>query len=204
MARPPDADPDRTKQAILQAALHAFGMGGLSGTRIREIAQSAGVTDASVHHYFGTKESLYEACLDASFQQMFAIGQQMVAHLADVPEAERVVAAVQFLARQARQQPERSRFLLRAFLFEESESVQRRTAAAQREIVQAASGLVADDPRFGRRLPLIALGVLITRFALASEQECSLIGEEVGDPAAAFEAYLTTVAEQTLIPRKDS
>jgi hypothetical protein len=92
--------------------------------------------------------------------------------------------------------------LLRAFLFEESESVRQRVYDAQREIVQAASSLVAEDPRFGRRLPVVALGVLLTRFALASDQECTLISEEVGDAEAAFEAYLTAVAKLTLSPGK--
>lgn len=204
MARPPDADPDKTKRAILDAALHAFSMRGLSGTRIREVAQAAGVTDASVHHYFGNKEALHAACVDACFQAMFAIGADMIGHIAGLPEGDRVAAAVRFAARAARAQPDRSRFLLRAFLFEESESVRKGAYDAQREIVQAASGLVAEDPRFGRRLPVVALGVLITRLALASDQECTLISEEVGDAEAAFEAYLVAVAELTLAPRTDS
>ncbi|MBE9115666.1 TetR/AcrR family transcriptional regulator [Lusitaniella coriacea LEGE 07157] len=52
-----------TKQQILDAAETAFSRHGLQGTRISEIARSAGVTTAMIHYYFGNKEGLYKTVL---------------------------------------------------------------------------------------------------------------------------------------------
>lgn len=52
-----------TRAAILQAARAAFGDGGFDHATIRDIAARAGVDPALVHHYYGTKELLFEAAL---------------------------------------------------------------------------------------------------------------------------------------------
>lgn len=52
-----------TKQQILDAAEAAFSRHGLQGTRISEIARSAGVTTAMIHYYFENKEGLYKTVL---------------------------------------------------------------------------------------------------------------------------------------------
>lgn len=53
-----------TRQAILDAARRSFGAAGFAGTTIRGVAREAGVDPALVHHYFGTKEALFGACID--------------------------------------------------------------------------------------------------------------------------------------------
>jgi len=50
-----------TRAAILAAAREAFAERGYEGASIRQIATSAGVDPALVHHYFGTKEQLFTA-----------------------------------------------------------------------------------------------------------------------------------------------
>jgi AcrR family transcriptional regulator len=52
-----------TREAILAAARHEFGEAGYDGATIRGIAAYAAVDPALVHHYFGTKEQLFEAAL---------------------------------------------------------------------------------------------------------------------------------------------
>src|SRR5690348_13720956 len=54
-----------TREAILQAARDAFAGRGYDQASIRAIATSAGVDPALVHHYFGTKEELFLATVDA-------------------------------------------------------------------------------------------------------------------------------------------
>jgi AcrR family transcriptional regulator len=54
-----------TRQAILAAARKAFGERGYDGASIRAIATSAGVDPALVHHYFGAKDKLFLASLEA-------------------------------------------------------------------------------------------------------------------------------------------
>jgi AcrR family transcriptional regulator len=57
-------NPD-TREAILTAAREAFAERGFDGAPIRAIATSAGVDPALVHHYFGTKDDLFLAALQA-------------------------------------------------------------------------------------------------------------------------------------------
>ena len=52
------------REAILAAARHSFGTSGYSGTTIRGVARAAGVDAALVHHYFGSKDELFAACLE--------------------------------------------------------------------------------------------------------------------------------------------
>ncbi|TQF69181.1 TetR/AcrR family transcriptional regulator [Rhodococcus spelaei] len=54
-----------TRDEILDAARQAFAQSGYDATTIRAVAESAGVDSALVHHYFGTKEKLFLATMDA-------------------------------------------------------------------------------------------------------------------------------------------
>lgn len=63
--RRPGAPPTRAE--ILRSARAAFSAHGFHGATIRTIAAGAGVDPALVHHYFGTKEELFAACLDLPF-----------------------------------------------------------------------------------------------------------------------------------------
>src|SRR6266566_170590 len=54
-----------TREAILAAAREAFAERGYDRVSIRAIATSAGVDPALVHHYFGTKDQLFLATVDA-------------------------------------------------------------------------------------------------------------------------------------------
>ncbi|MCK9541286.1 MAG: TetR/AcrR family transcriptional regulator [Novosphingobium sp.] len=64
--RPPERKSDRTRAAILDAASRAFSAHGYSATGVREITAAAGVNPALVSRYFGSKEKLFEAVLDAA------------------------------------------------------------------------------------------------------------------------------------------
>ena len=63
VGRPPGADADRTRTAILDAALRAFAARGFEGASIREITGSIGVTHNLVRHYFGSKDDLWRAAV---------------------------------------------------------------------------------------------------------------------------------------------
>lgn len=53
-----------TRQRILDAGEREFAARGFAGARLREIADSAGVQPALIHHYFTDKHGLYRAVLD--------------------------------------------------------------------------------------------------------------------------------------------
>ncbi|WP_406071639.1 TetR family transcriptional regulator [Micromonospora sp. NBC_01638] len=57
-------NPD-TREAILDAARTAFGERGFDAASIRAIAATAGVDPALVHHYFGSKDQLFIAAMNA-------------------------------------------------------------------------------------------------------------------------------------------
>jgi AcrR family transcriptional regulator len=57
-------NPD-TREAVLAAARAAFAERGFDGATIRGIATAAGVDPALVHHYFGNKDKLFLAAVQA-------------------------------------------------------------------------------------------------------------------------------------------
>ncbi|MDY0225446.1 MAG: CerR family C-terminal domain-containing protein [Desulfomicrobium apsheronum] len=56
---------DRARLRLLEAGLQCFADLGLHGVTIREIARVAGQNSAAITYYFGGKEGLYGAVLDA-------------------------------------------------------------------------------------------------------------------------------------------
>ncbi len=60
-------DPERTRQAILAAARDEFAAHGLSGARVDAIAARTGAAKRMIYYYFGSKEGLYLAVLEAAY-----------------------------------------------------------------------------------------------------------------------------------------
>ena len=54
-------DAERSRQALLEAALDEFAERGYAGARVADIAQRAGVNKQLINYYFGSKEGLYLA-----------------------------------------------------------------------------------------------------------------------------------------------
>jgi AcrR family transcriptional regulator len=65
--RPPRTESAGTRDRILDAAREEFSARGYEKTSVRGIAKSAGVDSALVHHYFGTKEQVFEAAVEVAF-----------------------------------------------------------------------------------------------------------------------------------------
>ncbi|MEU4046740.1 TetR family transcriptional regulator [Streptomyces antibioticus] len=62
--RPPRAESAETRDRILAAAREQFSEHGYDKTSVRGIAKAAGVDSALVHHYFGTKDLIFEAAVE--------------------------------------------------------------------------------------------------------------------------------------------
>ncbi|MFD7458531.1 MULTISPECIES: TetR/AcrR family transcriptional regulator [unclassified Streptomyces] len=56
-----------TRDRILAAAREEFSERGYEKTSVRGIAKTAGVDPALVHHYFGTKEQVFQAAVETVF-----------------------------------------------------------------------------------------------------------------------------------------
>ncbi|MER7928592.1 MULTISPECIES: TetR family transcriptional regulator [unclassified Streptomyces] len=65
--RPPRTESADTRDRILTAAREEFSERGYEKTSVRGIAKAAGVDPALVHHYFGTKEQVFEASIAVAF-----------------------------------------------------------------------------------------------------------------------------------------
>lgn len=64
---------EATEARILAAAEEQFARCGLRGTRVREIAEAAGVSAGSLYTYFPSKTDLYQAVLDRGLRPVMAI-----------------------------------------------------------------------------------------------------------------------------------
>jgi AcrR family transcriptional regulator len=69
-----------TREAILDAARAQFAEHGYDGATIRAIARTAGVDPALVHHYYGSKESLFAAAMQLPFIPSEVIGAALARH----------------------------------------------------------------------------------------------------------------------------
>ncbi|MET8572516.1 TetR family transcriptional regulator [Streptomyces sp. NPDC004783] len=70
--RPPRTESAGTRDRILDAAREEFSERGYAKTSVRGIAKAAGVDSALVHHYFGTKEQVFEAAIEVAFAPALA------------------------------------------------------------------------------------------------------------------------------------
>ncbi len=75
-----------TREAILAAARVAFADRGFDATSIRQIAASAGVDPALVHHYFGTKDQLFLDAMQVPFDPSKIVPQVIAGGLDGIGE----------------------------------------------------------------------------------------------------------------------
>lgn len=81
--RPPgERDPERTRAAILAAAIEEFTARGLDGARVDDIAERSGVNKRMIYYYFGDKGGLYLAVLEATYADIRNAEMQL--HLTDL------------------------------------------------------------------------------------------------------------------------
>ena len=85
-------EPEKTRAAILKAALEEFAHEGVTGARTDEIARRAGVNKALLYYYFKDKEALYGAVVDHVFS---GLSERVLAALnSDLPPRQKYLAYV--------------------------------------------------------------------------------------------------------------
>ena len=75
-------DPERTMADILEVATREFADKGLAGARIDAIAEAMRTSKRMIYYYFGSKEGLYLAVLEAAYRGIRTI--EAGAHLDDL------------------------------------------------------------------------------------------------------------------------
>lgn len=221
MARPVQADAGATRQRILGEALGLFSAHGAEGASIRQIASAAGVSVAMIHHYFGSKEGLYDACIAAMDAELAALRDPLLAALVPspapsslppsgdrarggVPTEAALAAVIAQVARAgfrlARQHQTALRLLQREILSQGS-----LPAARQREVQLPFLDQVAPwlegalhRPPGSTRLALQSLVMLTARYALSSPAELALFAPGHPHPPDAVADHLVEVALRLL------
>lgn len=170
----PPAKQDRdldTEAKILEAARRVFVRKGTSGTRVQDIAIEAGVNQALVHYYFGSKDALAERVfLEAASRivgalplrrdpglSLEALIEQFVTGYIDAVRTAPFIPG--YVLMEASQHPERLEALMRAAI-----------GAVPREIAAATLGVIQQqlDARIaaGTIRPLTARQLLVHVMAL--------------------------------------
>jgi AcrR family transcriptional regulator len=63
-------DADRSRAALLQAALEEFAQYGVGGARIDRIAARSGLNKRLIYYYFSDKDHLFQAVLEAAYEKI--------------------------------------------------------------------------------------------------------------------------------------
>ncbi len=198
MARPIAADATATRQRILSVAGMAFSEKGRSGTSIRSISSAAGVSLAMVHHYFGSKDGLYAACLDAMYAELAPLRDTMIAKLSKGGDFLSLIEyAVRTCFRFARSHQAPIRLLFRQITNRGELDPGLR---AQRQIPFLDNATAALSVATGRepttlRLPLQSAVMLIARYGISSETELRTFT----GAGATTEKEATTLVEDHLV-----
>lgn len=70
MAVPIRRDPAKNQERILKAATAEFARHGLGGARVDRIAERAGANKRMLYYYYGNKEALFLAVMEASYSRI--------------------------------------------------------------------------------------------------------------------------------------
>ncbi|MHA1547623.1 MAG: TetR family transcriptional regulator [Alphaproteobacteria bacterium] len=94
---------ERSKRAILDAALKEFSENGYAGARVDSIAKRAGVSKPMIYSYFGVKSDVYAAALREAYVQIRAGERQL--DLVDKSPEEAIRTLVRFTMDHFRSKP---------------------------------------------------------------------------------------------------
>ncbi|MER6100151.1 TetR family transcriptional regulator [Streptomyces sp. NPDC001728] len=179
-----------TRERILEAARAQFAERGYDQTSVRGIAKAAGVDPALVHHYFGTKDEVFAASIEVSFEAATvvpaivggpreAIGERLARFFIGVWENPASRAPLLAVVRSALTH-EAAAKVLRAFVL-------------RRLLERIAAELDVPDPKFRAELAAShMIGIAIMRYVIQVEPMASADPEDiVAQVAPTLQRYLT-------------
>lgn len=104
MDTPRKRNPKLTRQRVLEAAMVEFAEKGLSGARVDEIARRSGANKRMLYHYFGNKEDLYLAVMEAIYKKK--LEEEIELELTGMNPVEGMSALIRFTWRYYLENPE--------------------------------------------------------------------------------------------------
>ncbi len=186
--RPPGGT--RNREAILAAAAHQFSELGYDRTSLRAIAAEAGVDQALIAHYFGSKHQLFVAAVEFPLDAARFLPEVLAADRASI--GERVAQVVLALV----EDPDTRRRitgLIRAASSEPDAARMLRELLMREVIGPIAEALGADEPEL--RVSLVGsqiIGLVMARYVVEVEPFASLPAERVIELIGpTFQRYVT-------------
>ena len=187
--RPTAADTVQREQ-LLSIATDMFAQQGIQATRLRAIAERAGVTPALLNYYFGNKERLVEAMVEERFLPLVARAAAQLQQAGDDPLA-LVEAFIRDMVRNVTEQPWLSQLWVREILCEGGvlrERLMHRVAPmvplllAQKFAAAQARGAL--NPGLDPRLLVVSLiGLTLLPYAAAPIWRGVFANPQIGDDA---------------------
>lgn len=166
-----------TRGEILAAARHVFGEQGFDGATVRAVAARAKVDAALVHHYFGTKQALFEEAMRFPFDL-----QSVVPAVLDGPRSgigERFVRLALDLWEGPEMRPTLLA-LLRSAATDQTAAAMLRQLITEGPVLALASAIDRPDARLRATLAGSQLvGMAIARYVIGVEPLASASKEEV-------------------------
>jgi len=139
---------EERREAILEAALEVFARRGYNGSSIDEIAQTAGISKALIYEHFPSKRDLHVSLLESHVQEIFERLAEAAA--TSDPGEVRLRAGVDAFLGFVETRRDAFRMLFRDAVEPEVAGI---VAAVQRQTAAAVAGMIATEPRKGRRDP---------------------------------------------------
>ncbi|MFI2352857.1 TetR family transcriptional regulator [Streptomyces sp. NPDC019443] len=165
------------RERILEAARTEFAERGYDKTTVRGIAKAADVDPALVHHYFGTKDEVFAAAIEVSFEPALVIpeilgqgaegiGERLARYFIGVWENPATRAPL--LA------------IIRSALTHEAAAKVLRSFVLRRLLERIAGDLDVPDPKFRAELAAShMIGIAILRYVIRVEPLASADPEEI-------------------------
>lgn len=189
MARPVGACAEQTRGKILDSASLQFSELGLLGASVREIARGAGVSLGMVHHYFGSKDELYGACISSLDTELRAMREQLLEEIQRRGSlADTVARSVRVAFRFAHARQTSVRLLMRTIV-ERGELDPGRREGMQLPFLQETSDLLAahtGQREEQLRLAIQSITFLVARYAMSSHTELAALTGNAGAPLPAL------------------
>lgn len=178
------------RERILQAARDEFAERGYDKTTMRGIARAAGVDAALVHHYFGTKDDVFAAAIEVSFEPAMVVPQILGQGPAGIGER-----LARFFIGVWENPATRAPLLaiIRSALTHEAAAKVLRGFVLRRLLERVAGELDVPDPRFRAELAASHMvGIAILRYVIRVEPLATADPEEIiRIVAPTLQRYLT-------------
>jgi AcrR family transcriptional regulator len=202
VARPRNADAEATRRRILDSACAVLASDGPQAMSLRAVARRAQVSPAVVHHYFGDRSGLADACMDSAYAGLHELALRLRVELDGGERLETVIErSLRTGFRYAREHRPVVQLLL-ATVIDSGQLDAARRDETQRPFLNAAAAHLAtrvalDEVELRLRLKTVVMAA--ARYAVMNDEELrGIVGGQERDLAARVEHHLVAVALRLL------